>query len=68
MGVGRVWSLDPLMMYEGNFGADGQPNGYGRYSDTCAYYEGTWSTGQPHGSGKLIYKAGCSEKIHACLN
>lgn len=50
-GVGRLWSTNPLFIYEGQFGADGQPNGYGRYIDDNSAYTGYWNKGQPHGTG-----------------
>ena len=53
-GVGRLSSTNPLFIYEGQFGADGQPNGFGRYIDEGVSYTGGWSKGVPHGTGRYI--------------
>lgn len=50
-GVGRVWSLDPLYIYEGEFKQDGLPNGWGRYVDATTTYTGKWVDGSPSGTG-----------------
>lgn len=64
MGVGRLWSTNPLFIYEGQFGSDGQPNGYGRYSDETASYLGNWNNGLPHGTGwYTVNKASKSDHL-----
>ena len=52
-GIGRLWNVqsNPPFMYEGQFGIDGQPHGFGRYIDGHSSYTGYWSKGMPHGSG-----------------
>jgi len=67
MGIGRLWSTNPLFLYEGQFAADGQPNGYGRYTDESATYTGYWNKGQPHGSGFYTLNKGSKDRFASTL-
>jgi hypothetical protein len=62
-GVGRIWSANPVFMYEGQFWSNGQPNGYGRYIDGSSVYIGHWENGKPHGIGSYTIIKNAKNKV-----
>ena len=53
-GIGRLTSVDPPFMYEGEFNSDGQPNGFGRFISESTLVQGRWDDGQISGSATMI--------------
>jgi hypothetical protein len=41
-GIGRIYSSNPPFMYEGEFGQNGQPNGFGRFISESTLVQGFW--------------------------
>ena len=52
-----------MFIYEGEFGTDGQPNGYGRYTDEGVTYTGGWVDGLPHGTGYYVLNSKTANNI-----
>ena len=53
-GIGRLTSVDPPFMYEGEFNNRGQPNGFGRFISENVLIQGNWAGGKVHGTATMI--------------